>query len=136
MWILRKRNSELTAQELEVLDYLFEHSPDLKQAYAFCNELTDIFDQSLVKSKAKRKIEGWINRVRKSGLRCFNTFLDTLTRWMDEITNYFRNRNTSGFVEGFNNKIKVIKRRCYGIFNVNHLFQRIYLDLKGYELFA
>jgi len=25
-----------------------------------------------------------------------------------------------------NNKIKVIKRRCYGILNVKHLFQRIY----------
>lgn len=136
MWILRKREGELTEEEREVLDYLFEHSPDLKLAYAFCNELTAIFDQSLVKSKAKRKIESWINRVRKSGLRCFNTFLDTLTQRMDEITNYFRNRSSSGFVEGLNNKIKVIKRRCYGIFNVGHLFQRIYLDLKGYELFA
>ncbi len=26
-----------------------------------------------------------------------------------------------GFVEGFNNKLKVIKRRCYGILNVTHL---------------
>jgi len=33
---------------------------------------------------------------------------------MDKITNYFINRQTSGFVEGLNNKIKVIKRRCYG----------------------
>ena len=136
MWILRKRKEQLTEEEQEVLDYLFEHSPELKRAYVFCNELTAIFDQSLVKSKAKRKIESWINRVRKSGLSCFNTFLETLTRRMDEITNYFRNRNTSGFVEGLNNKIKVIKRRCYGIFNVDHLFQRIYLDLRGYELFA
>lgn len=136
MWILRKRKSELTEEEREVLDYLFEHSPDLKLAYEFCSELTDIFNESLVKSKAKRKIESWINRVRKSGLRCFNTFLDTLNQRIDEITNYFRNRNTSGFVEGLNNKIKVIKRRCYGIFNVDHLFQRICLDLKGYELFA
>ena len=51
---------------------------------------------------------------------------------MDEITNYFLDRQTSGFVEGLNNKIKVIKRRCYGILNVKHLFQRIYLDLSGY----
>ena len=39
-------------------------------------------------------------------------------------------------VEGFNNKIKVLKRRCYGIFNIQHIFQRIYLDLEGYRLFA
>ncbi|MCP4397169.1 MAG: transposase [bacterium] len=32
-----------------------------------------------------------------------------------------RGQKHCGFVEGLNNKIKVIKRRCYGIFNVNHL---------------
>jgi transposase len=30
----------------------------------------------------------------------------------------------------------VLKRRCYGIGNIKHLFQRIYLDLEGYRLFA
>jgi transposase len=39
-------------------------------------------------------------------------------------------------VEGFNNKIKVLKRRCYGLFNLKHIFQRIFLDLEGYRLFA
>ncbi|HAO19487.1 MAG TPA: hypothetical protein DCQ37_02690 [Desulfobacteraceae bacterium] len=35
-----------------------------------------------------------------------------------------------------NNKIRVIKRRCYGIFNVRHLFQRIFIDMEGYSLFG
>jgi len=30
---------------------------------------------------------------------------------------------------GFNNRVKVLKRRCYGIFNVGSLFQRLTLDL-------
>src|SRR5262249_16030752 len=64
------------------------------------------------------------------------TFLTTLEKWMDEIANFIPDRQTSGFVEGLNNKIKVIKRRCYGILNVKHLFQRIQLDLSGYALFA
>ena len=34
------------------------------------------------------------------------------------------------------NKIKVIKRRCYGITNIKHLYQRIHLDLEGYAKFA
>jgi transposase len=55
---------------------------------------------------------------------------------MDEITNYFLDRSNSGFVEGLNNKIKVLKRRCYGILNLSHLFQRLFLDLEGYRLFA
>jgi len=50
---------------------------------------------------------------------------------MEGITNYVINRQT----DGFNDKIKVIKRRCYGILNVKHLFQHIYLDHEGYSLF-
>jgi len=62
--------------------------------------------------------------------------LSTLDKRLDEITNYFVARKNSGFVEGLNNKIKVVKRRCYGIFNVGHLFQRLFIDLTGYEKFA
>jgi transposase len=59
-----------------------------------------------------------------------------LDNWWEEITNNFIDRASSGFVEGLNNKLKVLKRRCYGIFNLKHLFKRIYLDLEGYHLFA
>jgi transposase len=54
--------------------------------------------------------------------------------WRDKITNYFIGRETSGFVEGLNNKIKVIKRRCYGIYNLGRLFQHIWLDVQGRRL--
>ena len=65
-----------------------------------------------------------------------DSFIKMLLNWLEEISNYFIHRDTSGFVEGFNNKIKVLKRRCYGIFNIHHLFYRIYLDLEGYRIFA
>ena len=81
-------------------------------------------------------IRAWCKRVRQSGLAEFESFLGTIDRWMDEITNYFMGRQTSGFVEGFNNRVKVLKRRCYGIFNVGSLFQRLTLDLHGYQLFG
>lgn len=136
MWILRKNKQALTEQDLEVLACLFKHSPDLELAYQLSHELTEIFDLNIVKSRAKRKIQSWIKRVKKSGLTCFNTFLGTLQQRLEEITNYFHHRHTSGFVEGLNNKIKVIKRRCYGLRNLDHLFQRIFLDLEGYRLFA
>ena len=55
---------------------------------------------------------------------------------MEIITNYFTRRSNSGWVEGLNNKIKVLKRRCYGIANPISLFRRIWLDLRGYEAFA
>ena len=35
------------------------------------------------------------------------------------------------FVEGFNGKVKVLKRRCYWITNLEHLFQRIFVIMKA-----
>ena len=112
------------------------HSPLLETSYKLSKELTYILNEDRQRSRAKRKIHAWINRVKQSGLGCFNTFLSTLEERMEEILNYFIHRQTSGFVEGLNNKIKVIKRRCYGILNPDHLFQRILLDLSGYSLFS
>ena len=136
MWLLRKSKADFTEEETATLKYLFELSPSLESAYDLCKQLTDIFDEEISKGKAKLKIKKWKKKVKKSGLTCFNPFLKTLDNWMEEITNYFIDRQSSGFVEGLNNKIKVIKRQCYGILNVKHLFQRLYLDVEGYALFA
>ena len=53
---------------------------------------------------------------------------------MDEITNYFTSRQTSGFVE--DDKIKILRRRYYEITSLTRLFQRPFLDLEGYRLFG
>jgi transposase len=45
-----------------------------------------------------------------SELSCFDSFLIMLDNWMDEITNYLVKRETSGFVEGINDRIKVLRR--------------------------
>ncbi len=134
MWGLRKKEAELTEDERSALDFLFQHSSSLKLAYAFSQELTAIFNQNLSRRQAQQKIKVWKKRVKASGVTCFKGFLKTSGLYRKEMLNYFLNRHTSGFVEGLNNKIKVIKRRCYGILNVDHLYQRIYLDLEGYAL--
>lgn len=136
LWACRKKREDLRPEERKVLKQLFQHAPKLKLAYDLQEQLTAIFDQSISKTAAKIKIQSWKKRVVVSGLKCFDAFLKTLERWWEEILNYFVQRCNSGFVEGFNNKLKVLKRRCYGIFNLTHLFQRIYLDLEGYRLFA
>ncbi len=87
-----------------------QHAPRLKQAYALREQLTAIFEQAPSKPVAERKIRAWMRRVRQSGLQCFDAFLQTLEHRWEEITNYFVDRASSGFVEGLNNKLKVLKR--------------------------
>lgn len=138
MWALRKKEESLTDEEKTVLVILFTYSPDIKQAYDFQNSLTEIFNKNINKKEASRLIKQWKKEISKSNLTCFDKFIATLNKNWDDILNYFhrKQRKNSGFIEGLNNKIKVIKRRCYGIFNIEKLFQRIFLDLEGYEKFA
>jgi len=134
--VFRKNAKDLKKEERKLLRRFFEHSALAKQAYALREQLTAIFDMHLSKPRAQSKLLRWIQQVQKSGLHSFDDFLKLLVTWWNEITNYFIQRENSGFVEGFNNKVKVLKRRSYGIFNLRHLFQRIYLDLHGYRLFS
>jgi len=135
-WRLRHRWADLNADDHRILNALFARSPKIKEAYDACEALTAIYESRLSKGQGKRKLRGWMQRVTHRKLICFDRFLGTLNTHFEEITNYFVDRQTSGFVEGLNNKIKVLKRRCYGITNLTHLYQRVCLDLNGYARFG
>jgi transposase len=122
MWALRKPDEQLTEEQQHVLGALFTYSPDLRLAYECGQDLTALFNSPLSKRAGKRHLRHWMQRVRASHLQCFESFVSPLETWLDEVANYFLDRHTSGFVEGFNNKLKVIKRRCYGLLNVTHFF--------------
>jgi transposase len=135
MWAFRKPYETLQWEEKVKLNRLFVYSPAIEQAYTLSQQLTEIFEANHTKETATQAILAWANRVRQRQVKAFDSFLTTLDNWLNEITNYFIERQTSGFVEGFNNRIKVLKRRCFGIFDVNRLFQRLTLDLQGYTRF-
>lgn len=126
----------LSPEESKILEPLFKCAPLLKIAYKFCCQLTGIYNSHINPIEAQQKIKAWILSVEESKLTCFDRFIKTLKKYQPQIENYFINRETSGFVEGINNKAKVLKRRCYGIFNLKHFFQRLFLDLSGYAFFA
>lgn len=134
--LLRHGKEFMTPEKKNRVAPLFAHAPLLKVAYRFCCQLTGIYNSEINSTFAREKINLWIAAVEASELNCFNRFIKTLKKYQMEIVNYFINRETSGFVEGVNNKAKVLKRRCYGIYNLKHFFQRLFLDFSGYALFA
>src|SRR5512143_517542 len=136
MWLVRQDWTGLSEADQTRLLPLFHQFLALKQAYCLRQVLTGIFNSPFTKARALEAIESWGEQVRTSGLRCFDGFLTTMANWKEEITNYFLQRQNSGFVEGLNNKLKVLKRRCYGLDSVKTLFQRLRLDLEGYRWFG
>jgi transposase len=136
MWIVRKKHECLSIEDKDKLQLLYKHSPLLKAAHKKALKLTCIFNKHHNRKQALTKLSNWIKDVKNSDVSCFNKFIRTLDKYKANILNYFKSRKNSGFVEGLNNKIKVIKRRCYGIAKTESLFQRLFLDLRGYKAFA
>ena len=130
MWAMRKSKEKQSAKERLALSLLFKHSTVLETAYRFSQQMTTILNTKTSRSGGIRRLKNWIKNVNQSDIECYKTFIGTLEKWIIEIANYFVERENSGFVEGFNNRIKVLKRRCYGIVDRTHLYQRISLDLK------
>ena len=135
LWLLRKNHAALSDDERLRLRRFLGHSTLLHQAYTFREEMTAIFNQSQTPQQADRRLKAWVRKVQASPLECFDGFIKTLFTHWQAILNYFTDRVSSGFVEGLNNKLKTLKRRCYGIKKVSTLFQRLWLDLQGRHQF-
>jgi hypothetical protein len=58
-----------------------------------------------------------------------DALIRTFEAWQEEILNYFDAHQTSGPVEGINNKARVIVKRAYGLKSADSLWARLILDL-------
>ncbi len=50
---------------------------------------------------------------------------NTLTRWFDEILNYYLSKTTNAYTEGIHNHFERIKRNHFGIRNVERFCKRL-----------
>lgn len=77
MWALRKPKEQWTDEDNDVLVCLFGYSSCLKMAYELCGELTAIFDTQRRQHEGKHQLQEWMQKVRASQVRCFDSFLTT-----------------------------------------------------------
>ena len=109
MWILRKKHECLLEAEKEQMSVFYKYSPKIKEAHKHALRLTHIFNTHQNRKAALTQVNRWIEAVQIGGVTIFNGFIKTLVKYKSQILNYFKNRKNSGFVEGLNNKIKVLK---------------------------
>jgi transposase len=76
---------------------------------------------------ARRFFEHWRASLKWQRLEPFETFADMIDRHWDGIAQYCKpeNKVSLGFVEGCNNKIRVIQRRAYGLRDEEYLRLKI-----------
>jgi transposase len=119
-----KQKEKLNETEKTKLKNLEKVSPDLMQAYREKEKLRDIFESQITGDEALWKLGEWT----QSAYQYFPKSCQTIKRWLDEILADFDNRTTQGAVEGINQKIKLIKRRAYGLTNFDNFRRRVRLN--------
>jgi transposase len=135
-WPFRKRPGELKPQAWERRARVFTCSPKIEAASNLREELTALFERGDRKAGATCAMRARCQRGRASGLAACESLLGPRDRGLEEITTAVMGRQTSGLVEGFNHRVKGLKRRCDGIFDVGSLFQRLTLAWHGYQRFG
>jgi transposase len=107
---------------------LFGQLPRLRPLYEFRRRFQRIFDTAKDRRQAHRALVGLFLDMLDFSPE-LEGFIRTFERWQDEILNYFDARQTSGPVEGINNKARVILKRSYGLKSADSLWTRLILDL-------
>jgi transposase len=88
----------------------------------------EIFDTAGNRHKALRALERLFDEM-SDEFPDLDGFRGLFDDWQEEILNYFDSRQTSGPVEGINNKARVILKRAYGLKSADSLWTRLILDL-------
>ena len=68
-----------------------------------------------------------LNSIKTAQLTEFRNFSTSFVSWKGQITNAFLLPFSTGYTEGCNNKIKVLKRISYGLRHFGHFRTRILL---------
>lgn len=122
--LLLTRYHKLKEENKKACDLMLLYNDDLRLAHWLKEKFYEIC-QDIRYSQQRRDFHDWIKIAESSGLKEFEKCADTYRRWSKEILNAFKYGITNGTTEGFNNKIKVLKRTSYGIQNFERFRTRI-----------
>lgn len=122
--LLMKRIENLTPEEMDRLALMFEIAPRLADAYRIKNEFLTVIRRKSV-TEGKQKLLDWLFSVEVMDLPEFHDCTKAYHNWFQEIINSMDVPWTNGYIEGCNNKTKVLKRVSYGMRNFNNFRKRI-----------
>ena len=123
-YLLNKPAKKLTEDEMSRLALMFEIAPRLAHAYRLKNEFIDIMRCGSSK-EGRPRLAAWIKDAEAAGMSEFEDCITAYRNWFEEILNSMDVPWTNGFIEGCNNKTKVLKRVCFGMPNFTRFRKRI-----------
>lgn len=132
-WLLLKNKSNLKFDAKKELKQLLELNKNLATAYILKEKLASIWNYKSI-AWAKRSLDEWITIAEESDIRGIKTFIKMLKKHEHGILSHCKHPISNGKIEGTNNKIKVLKRRCYGFHDVEYFKLKILETCQGKKI--
>jgi len=133
-YTLLSHRDNLSLQGRQALKTLLRANKRLNTAYLLKESFAQLWDYER-EGWARRFFENWKAALKWQRLRPFEKFAEMIERHWEGIAAYCKpeNKVPLGFVEGLNNKIRVLQRRAYGFRDEEYLRLKI-LTLRLPEL--
>jgi transposase len=123
-FLLMKPIEKLTEEEMVRLALMFEIAPRLADAYRIKNDFLTVF-HSKSSTEGRPRLADWLLSVEVMQMPEFSDCVTAYRNWFQEILNSMDVPWSNGYIEGCNNKTKVLKRVCFGMRNFNNFRKRI-----------
>ena len=121
-YTLLAHRENLTLEGRKSLRLLLAANQRLNKAYLLKESFGQLWDYQS-EAWARRFFENWRASLKWQRLKPYERFAEMIERHWDGIAAYCKpdNKVALGFVEGVNNKIRVIQRRAYGLRDEEYL---------------
>jgi len=121
-YTLLAHRENLTLEGRKSLRLLLAANQRLNKAYLLKESFGQLWDYQS-EAWARRFFENWRASLKWQRLKPYERFAEMIARHWDGIAAYCKpdNKVALGFVEGVNNKIRVIQRRAYGLRDEEYL---------------
>jgi len=125
-YTLLSRKANLSLEGRKALKMLLAANKRLNMAYVLKESFGQLWSYQR-EGWARRFFDNWRASLKWQRLAPYEKFAEMIDRHWDGIAAYCRpeNKISLGFVEGLNNKIRVIQRRAYGLRNEDYLRLKI-----------
>ena len=130
-WIILKRRSNLSEDNLLDLENIKAKNEPLYEMYLLKESFLDIFSLDKERDVAQKEILDWIDTVLQTKLKKIKSFARSVLKRMDEILNWFDFNISNAKSEGLNNVIKTVLKRAYGYKNFDYFRMKV-LQKSGY----
>jgi len=122
--LILTRYHKLKEENKKACDLMLLYNDDLREAHYLKEWFYDVC-QNEKYSYQRTAFWAWIKAAEKSGIPEFEKCAKTYRNWSEGILNAFKYKYTNGPTEGYNNKIKVLKRISFGVRKFNRFRTRI-----------